>query len=175
MELPGGRVRGFFGTLRSRWPGDELVPDPLGHEAQLPAVVPLHLDRAEVVDLPDRAESSRGIPLTQNSALLFSAGANRRLKHKIIVDSPARTPENHSLGITFRTSKTFVRFRGGQACFPDGVPLTLADAAQWHEFYYLRRRENRETDFTYPRLTYTLSESDLIPPEPGEGSAHPPS
>ena len=42
--------------------------------------------------------------------------------------------------------------------------LTLADDEQRREFYRLRRRENNETDFTYPRMTYTISESDLMPP-----------
>jgi hypothetical protein len=42
----------------------------------------------------------------------------------------------------------------------------LADDEQRNEFYQLRRRENKETDFTYPQLTCTISESDLMPPEP---------
>lgn len=39
-----------------------------------------------------------------------------------------------------------------------------ADDEQRREFYQLRRRENKETDFIYPLLTYTISESDLMPP-----------
>jgi hypothetical protein len=70
------------------------------------------------------------------------------------------------LGITFRTSKTFVRFCGGFACFPDDARLTLADAEERREFYHLRSRENTLTDFAYPRITYTISESDLMPPGP---------
>jgi hypothetical protein len=30
----------------------------------------------------------------------------------------------------------------------------------------MRRRENQETRFVYPSLSYTLSESDLLPPAP---------
>lgn len=106
------------------------------------------------------------IPLTQNSVVVFSVATNRRLKHKIVLNTSIRTPENRWLGITFRTSKTFVRFRGESAYFPDDASLTLADDEQRREFYHLRRRENNETDFTYPRITYTISESDLMPPEP---------
>ncbi|ALO13532.1 hypothetical protein AQF52_7950 [Streptomyces venezuelae] len=40
----------------------------------------------------------------------------------------------------------------------------MADDEQRQEFDRLRRRENQETDFTYPPLTYTASESDLTPP-----------
>lgn len=39
-----------------------------------------------------------------------------------------------------------------------------ADEEQRSEFYRLRRRENKETDFVYPPLTYTVSDSDLVPP-----------
>jgi hypothetical protein len=106
------------------------------------------------------------IPLTHNGVVVFSVAANRRLKHKIVLDTPPRTPENPWLGITFRASKTSVRFRDGCACFPDGTSLTLADDEQRREFYQLRRRENTEADFTYPRIPYTISESDLMPPEP---------
>lgn len=66
--------------------------------------------------------------------------------------------------MTFRTSKTLVRFRDGQAYLPQGARLTSADEEQRQEFYRLRRRENNETDFGYPPLTYTVSESDLMPP-----------
>jgi hypothetical protein len=106
------------------------------------------------------------IPLIHNGVVVFSVDANRRLKHRIVLDAPARTPENRWLGITFRTSKTFVRFRDEGAYFPDGARLTLANDEQRREFYHLRRRENNETDFTYPRITYTISESDVMPPEP---------
>ena len=104
------------------------------------------------------------IPLLQNHVVVFSVSANRRLRHRIVLNASRKTPENRWLGITFRTSRTFVRFRDGQACFLDDVPLTLANEDQKREFFHLRRRENHETDFTYPRLTYTISESDLMPP-----------
>lgn len=104
------------------------------------------------------------IPLPHNSFVAFSVATNRRLKHKIILDTPTRAAENHWLGVTFRTSKTFLHFRDGHPHLPQGAPLTSADEDQQHEFYQLRRRENNETDFAYPPLTYTVSESDLIPP-----------
>jgi hypothetical protein len=104
------------------------------------------------------------IPLAHNSVVAFSVDTNRRLKHKIVLDRSAGMTENQWLGVTFRTSKTFVRFRDGRAHLPDGAPLTPADEEQRREFYQLRRRENEATDFTYPVLTYTISESDLLPP-----------
>lgn len=111
------------------------------------------------------------IPLIHNSVVVFSTDTNRRFTHKIVLDASAQAPENPWLGITFRTSKTFVQFRDNHACFQDDTRLTLADDEQRREFYQLRHRENNETDFTYPRITYTISESDMTPPEPNKGNA----
>jgi hypothetical protein len=120
--------------------------------------------RKLVVELKGAGDDSFEIPLTHNSVVVFSVDTNRRFKHKIVLDRSGRLPENQWLGVTFRTSKTFVRFRDGHTYFPDGVRLTPADEEQRREFYQLRRRENNETDFSYPRLTYTISDSDLMPP-----------
>lgn len=104
------------------------------------------------------------IPLAHNSIVAFSVESNRRLKHKIVLDTPVPTADNQWLGVTFRTSKTFVRFHDGHAYLSQGARLMSADDEQKSEFYRLRRRENNETDFTYPLLAYTVSESDLMPP-----------
>ncbi|QES04636.1 hypothetical protein DEJ44_02780 [Streptomyces venezuelae] len=104
------------------------------------------------------------VPLVHHGVVAFSVHSNRRLRHKIVLDRPVPATDNTWLGVTFRTSKTLVRFRDGHAYLPEGTPLTTADEEQSREFYRLRRRENHETDFSYPRLTYTVSESDLMPP-----------
>ncbi|MGW7318313.1 hypothetical protein [Streptomyces sp. NPDC054865] len=104
------------------------------------------------------------IPLTHNGVVAFSVDSNRLLKHRIVLEAPVGTADNQWLGVTFRTSKTLVRFRDGHAYLPQGARLTSADDEQRREFYRLRRRENDESDFSYPLLTYTISESDLMPP-----------
>jgi len=104
------------------------------------------------------------IDMTHHSVVVFSLDTNRRFKHKIVLVSSKRPPENVWLGVTFRTSKTWVDAHG---CFPDGTRLTLADEEQKRAFLGLRSRENKETDFRYPPITYTLSESDLRPPMAG--------
>jgi len=134
------------------------------------------------------------ISLTHNSLVVFSLDTNRRFRHKIVLDvATTRAPnpgatkkrraameakmppadadetgqpsENEWLGVTFRTSKTFVvAADDGHAHFPDGTALTMAHDEQRKEFYTLRARENAEVLFAYPRLAYTLSESDLMPP-----------
>lgn len=123
-----------------------------------------HPPRKLIVESKESGGDSIEIPLAHSSVVVFSVDTNRRLKHKIVLDTSTRAPENRWLGVTFRTSKTFVRFRDECAYFLDGARLTLADDEQRREFYRLRRRENNETDFTYPRITYTISESDLMPP-----------
>ncbi|HVJ18452.1 MAG TPA: hypothetical protein VM686_23695, partial [Polyangiaceae bacterium] len=82
----------------------------------------------------------------------------------ITLRTPA--PDNEWFGITFRTSKTLLRFEGGQPTLPSGARLTLASEDQRRELFQMRRRENEETSFVYPSVSYTLSESDLLPPTP---------
>ncbi|TRV78535.1 hypothetical protein FKN01_12605 [Streptomyces sp. 130] len=104
------------------------------------------------------------IPLVHNGVVAFSVAANRRLRHRIVADPAGRAGDNEWLGLTFRTSKTVLRFRAGVPYLPQGVPLTLADEEQARAFYGLRRRENDEVDFAYPELSRTVSASDLLPP-----------
>ncbi|MFF5504577.1 alpha-ketoglutarate-dependent dioxygenase AlkB [Streptomyces roseolus] len=106
------------------------------------------------------------IALTHNSVVAFSVASNGRFRHRIVLDVPPApgAEDHHWLGVTFRTSKTLLRFRDGHPYLPGGARLTAADEEQRREFFTLRRRENEETDFLYPDLTYTVSESDLLPP-----------
>ncbi|MER7846844.1 hypothetical protein ABTZ03_23170 [Kitasatospora sp. NPDC096077] len=104
------------------------------------------------------------ISLLHNGVVAFSVDVNRRLRHRIVLDAPAEAADNEWLGVTFRRSRTLLRFRDGEPQLPGGERLLMADEEQGREFYGLRRRENRETDFGYPPLTYTVSGSDLLPP-----------
>ncbi|MFH9138244.1 alpha-ketoglutarate-dependent dioxygenase AlkB [Streptomyces sp. NPDC017524] len=120
--------------------------------------------RKLIFESKDSGDEKFEIPLSHHSVVVFSVDANRRLRHRIVLENPSGLADNLWLGVTFRTSKTFVLHRDGQAHLPQGARLTSADEEQRGEFYRLRRRENRETDFVYPSLTYTVSESDLMPP-----------
>eukprot|EP00658_Telonema_sp_P-2_P038208 TRINITY_DN27450_c0_g1_i5.p1 TRINITY_DN27450_c0_g1~~TRINITY_DN27450_c0_g1_i5.p1 ORF type:complete len:446 (-),score=77.47 TRINITY_DN27450_c0_g1_i5:233-1570(-) len=106
------------------------------------------------------------IPLLHNSVVVWSLDTNRRFRHKIVLDTSGhRLPENLWLGLTFRTSSTHVQIReDGVASFEDGTPLALADDVQKREFYKLRGAENRSVDFVWPKLGYTISESDTVLP-----------
>ncbi len=102
------------------------------------------------------------ILLAHGTVVVFDLDTNRRFTHTIAL--AANAPENDWLGITFRTSKTLVRFVDGHALLTDGARLTIATDDQRRELFQLRRRENDETSFTYPPISYTISESDLKPP-----------
>eukprot|EP00756_Hemistasia_phaeocysticola_P065930 Hpha_TRINITY_DN8888_c0_g1::TRINITY_DN8888_c0_g1_i2::g.141642::m.141642 len=107
------------------------------------------------------------VPMAHNSVVVWSTDTNRRFRHKIVLADGGRRHDNEWLGFTLRTSKAFVRcLEGGGAVFEDGAPLRVLSGRDAGEFYKMRARENRETDFVYPPLTYTLSPSDLLPPVP---------
>ncbi|MET9351010.1 hypothetical protein [Streptomyces termitum] len=112
----------------------------------------------------DTAGEPFELPLPHHGVVAFPLTANRLLRHRIVLDKRAGTEDNPWLGITFRTSRTRLRYVPGGPLLPDGTRLVLADEDQRQELYALRRRENRETSFTYPPLPHTLSESDLLPP-----------
>lgn len=120
-----------------------------------------HEIRASALDPAGRTFE---IPLTHNGVVVFSLETNRHYRHKIVLDRSANPVENRWLGITFRTSRTFVRYGDEGPRFEDGTRMTLADDESARELYRLRGCENREVDFVYPRITYTLSESDLKVP-----------
>lgn len=118
--------------------------------------------RRLVVESKEPGGPSFEVPLAHGSVVVFSTDTNRRFRHRIV---PA-AGDAVWLGLTFRSSKTFVRFVEGHARLADGTPLRLASEEERGQLLELRRRENHEVDFTYPPLSYTLSASDLAPPEP---------
>jgi hypothetical protein len=124
---------------------------------------PRRPSRRLVVKSKEPESAAFEIPLSHGSVVAFSLDTNRRFTHTIALCE--RAPENDWLGVTFRTSRTFVRVVDGQPCFANGARLTLATEDQRREFFHLRRRENDETTFAYPSITYTISESDLLPPD----------
>ncbi|MFP3831494.1 alpha-ketoglutarate-dependent dioxygenase AlkB [Chryseobacterium sp. SIMBA_028] len=107
------------------------------------------------------------IILHHNSVVLFSVETNKKFQHKIILNSSSNlntTSNNKWLGITFRTSKTYIQFKEELPYFSTGETLTLADQDQESEFFQLRGQENRVLDFIYPNLFYTISNADLLKP-----------
>jgi hypothetical protein len=112
------------------------------------------------------------IPLLHNSVVIFSVQTNSLFRHKIVLDSQTiGKTDNEWLGITFRTSKTFLRFHedGSGPIFEDGRALRLGDAAECKTLYSYRSLENSQASYMYPtgsdEVRFTVSESDLKAPE----------
>ncbi|MBL3658763.1 alpha-ketoglutarate-dependent dioxygenase AlkB [Fulvivirga sediminis] len=106
--------------------------------------------------------------LTHNSVVLFSVTTNTKYLHKIVLE-PVKglkplTSDNRWLGITFRKSNTFIQFKDETPYLINGSRLKLADESQKKAFFELRGEENKNPNFVYPVLNYTISPADLLPP-----------
>jgi hypothetical protein len=101
--------------------------------------------------------------LDNNSVVLFSVADNHDHLHKIVLESNKST--NKWLGITFRLSKTFIRF-------VENVPILnhnneiLRIGNDEEKGCYLKHKgaENSNTGYCYPEINYTLSASDCLIP-----------
>lgn len=105
--------------------------------------------------------------LENNSVVFFSIATNSKFQHKIVLEPvhhKEAVSDNRWLGITFRTSKTFIHFKDDKPYFSDGLPLELGNEEQRKAFYMTRGKENKSMDFEYPSITYTLSPSDILFP-----------
>eukprot|EP00468_Gymnochlora_sp_CCMP2014_P005744 CAMPEP_0167752156 /NCGR_PEP_ID=MMETSP0110_2-20121227/6975_1 /TAXON_ID=629695 /ORGANISM="Gymnochlora sp., Strain CCMP2014" /LENGTH=763 /DNA_ID=CAMNT_0007637727 /DNA_START=27 /DNA_END=2318 /DNA_ORIENTATION=- len=120
--------------------------------------------RSLVIQSKEPGGGEREIPLVHNSVVTFTVDTNRRFRHKIVLPE-GNHDENQWIGVTFRTSKTYVREnRDGKPIFEDGTPLRLLETKERSQFFQMRGRENKETEFSYPKIRYTFSPSDLMPP-----------
>ena len=112
------------------------------------------------------------ILLENNSVVLFSLSTNSKYLHKIILES--NTSNNKWLGITFRLSKTFIKFVDEIPYFikfVDEIPYfytnnkilrTANSEDEKKEFYKNRSKENLNVGHNYPEFDYTISVSDVL-------------
>jgi hypothetical protein len=117
--------------------------------------------RALVVQRKGSEECAR-VLLDHNSAVLFHTDTNRRHVHKIVLENQSKS---RWLGLTFRCSKTRVRFVDGVALLGDR-PLRLAETPDERQSVFHHKGAENATDglYSYPELDYTLSPSDLMEP-----------
>lgn len=100
--------------------------------------------------------------LENNSAILFSTSTNHKNQHKIVLEINKKT-DNKWLGITFRLSKTFIKFIGKiPHLIPNNSILKIANNDERKEFYKFKGKENSATEFSYPEINYTISISDTM-------------
>ena len=122
--------------------------------------------RKLVVESKSGDTETRNIDMLNNSIIVFSSQANATHRHKIVLKSNGQ-PKNRWLGITFRCSKTFIEYKNGEARFTGtDIPLRLASEADRKELLGFKSKENAtDGPFEYPFLDYTISASDLLPPQ----------
>jgi hypothetical protein len=100
------------------------------------------------------------IVLEHNSIVLFSVATNRKFLHKIILE---KATNDHWLGITFRLSKTFIKFIDNIPYFyPSKINLKLATDNEKKVFSKCKGQENSQEDYQYPEINYSISSSDLM-------------
>ena len=92
-------------------------------------------------------EKCDDILLRHNSIVIFSTHTNRNYLHKIVLDKDNNT-NNRWLGITFRLSKTFIKFVNEIPYFENGKRLIISDEPETQE-----------------NINYTISPGDLLVPK----------
>ncbi|AYV75365.1 MAG: hypothetical protein Terrestrivirus1_239 [Terrestrivirus sp.] len=104
------------------------------------------------------------IQLDHNSIVLFSVPTNKNHLHKIVLENNNNN-NNSWLGITFRLSKTFIKFINEIPYFYPEMNriLKLANDEEKKEFYKQRSKENSNVIHNYPEIDYTISVSDILP------------
>lgn len=102
------------------------------------------------------------ILLEHNSVIIFSTESNKKYVHKIVLDK--NTSDNKWLGITFRLSNTFIQFINDMPYFyPSNKILRISTNDEKNEFRKYKGLENKQTDYNYPEIDYTLSVGDTLP------------
>jgi hypothetical protein len=99
--------------------------------------------------------------LDHNSVIIFSTETNKKHLHKIILQN--NNYNNLWLGITFRLSKTWIKFINEIPYFESNKQLILANKDEQKELRKLKGLENSKLDYQYPEISYTISTGDLIP------------
>jgi hypothetical protein len=112
------------------------------------------------------------IQLNHNSIVIFSLETNSKHLHKIILDTSAHAYVHKTnnqflsdewLGITFRLSKTFIKFINEIPYFNNtNVILKIANSCETNLFYKNRSIENKSIDYIWTDINYTISQSDVI-------------
>jgi len=111
------------------------------------------------------------IDLEHNSCVVFHTATNKHMNHKIILDSNLAL--YRWLGITLRVSQSYILSLGSEKYLcknpfntygKPSIVLTMATDEQKKQYYKLKGKENREKNFEWPEISYTISPSDLMKP-----------
>jgi len=102
--------------------------------------------------------------MDHDSVILFDFSTNQQHLHKIILENNQNNSNNNRwLGITFRMSKTFIQHINNIPYFyQTNNILKIANDEECKDFYKLRSKENKNIEYKYPEINYTISPSDLL-------------
>lgn len=132
--------------------------------------------RKLVIKNKETNEIEDKIILDHNSVILFSVETNSKYLHKIVLEHNNKIDEEIEwLGLTFRESKTFIRYINNhdgldkntyESIFNDNNnKLVLANEKEKKEFYKLRSEENNNIGkYNYPNINYSISPAELLKP-----------
>jgi len=102
------------------------------------------------------------IIMDHDSVIVFNLSTNQQHLHKIILEN-IQNNNNQWLGITFRLSKTFIQHINDIPYFYQTTNiLRVANDEECKDFYQLRSKENKNIEYKYPEINYTISPSDLL-------------
>jgi len=87
--------------------------------------------------------------MNDNSFIIFSVDTNSKYIHKIV---PSTTCKNKWLGLTLRSSKKLI----------NPGEIRLANEEERQQFYKLKARENKYSNFENIQIDYTISPGDLL-------------
>lgn len=108
------------------------------------------------------SEEHSEILLEHNSVVIFSTETNKNYQHKIILETSKS--KNRWLGITFRLSKTFIKFVNEIPYFnSNNKILRISNKDERKEFSKHKGIENLKNGYDYPEIDYTISISDTLP------------
>jgi hypothetical protein len=119
-----------------------------------------NIPEPRILEIVNKETNSKiAVPLLHNSIVAFSTRTNAAHVHRIM--SPPGLKANW-IGGTLRRSATFLFWERGWRFTSTGTALRLASDEERMEFFRLKKKENEETAFVYPKIEYTVSPGDLL-------------
>ena len=111
------------------------------------------------------------IYMEHNFVIIWPLATNSEYLHKIILDT--KFSNDQWLGITFRLSKTFIKFINNEPYFyppkknnednnDELKKIRLADDNERKYFFKCRGFENKNVSYKYDDIDFTISPSDLM-------------
>lgn len=100
------------------------------------------------------------IILDNNSIVIFDTNTNKEYLHKIILNG--NDNDIKWLGLTFRLSDTFIKHIDNKPYFvKNGLELVYNNN---RDFYKMRNEENKNINYKYPDINYSISPAELMFP-----------